>query len=152
MESALKVYDAAAVYQSFAGRVLFGFADGDFVSIEPSGDYFSTQVGVGGSVTRVKNQDRTAVVTITTTQGSKVNEVLSAILASDDAAKNGAGVGAYELRDGTGTTVVRSPQAWIMGPPTVSFASGEPKGREWKIALAKARFFVGSNIEAVGGA
>ena len=141
----LKTYDPNQVSISLAGILFKGYAEDEFVKVEASTDFFVDVVGVDGEdVTRSKTGDRRATVTIMLMQSSETNDLLSALLSRDDAAPGGAGVGAFYLKDGSGRTVIEGPQAWLMGPPAVSFGK-QTSPREWKIRIAKTRRLDGGN-------
>ncbi len=132
----MKVYDPTEVTVSFAGIVIQGYADGEFIRIEQEGDDFTDVVGTDGEVSRSKTSDRRATVTFILMQTSASNALLSAISNADRNAPGGAGVGALFIRDRQGTSLYRAAEAWISKPPNVSMDRA-PTSREWTLRAAK---------------
>src|SRR4051794_20746490 len=117
----MRVFDPAKISIMFAGRLLQGWADGDFVSISNTTDAFVSVAGTDGEVTRVKTNDRRATVTVTTMQSSPVNDMLSAIHTLDILTPNGQGVGPLNIADCNGTSLYAAEQAWIVKSPDATF-------------------------------
>lgn len=140
----MKVYDPTEVTVSFAGIVIGGYADGEFVRVEQESDDFSDVVGTDGEVSRSKTSDRRATVTFMLMQTSESNDLLSAISNLDRDTPGGAGVGALLIRDRQGRALYRSAEAWIQKPPDVSFDRA-PTNREWTIRCAKLERTDGGN-------
>lgn len=128
----MKVYDPDQVTVSFAGIVLQGYGEGEFVRIEDASDGFSTVVGTDGEVSRSKSMDRRATVTFVLMQTSESNDLLSALHNLDRSAPGGAGVGALYIRDRQGTALYRAGKAWIKRTPNVTFDRAATS-REWTI-------------------
>lgn len=144
MAAPLKEYNPSEIAMSFAGIPISGYADGEFVTIEPQGDDWSDVVGTDGEVTRARTNDRRATVTFKLMQSSTVNDLLSAIRTADLLAPNGGGVGSFELRDLQGTTIATAPEAWILALPQSAY-DREVGAREWKIRCAYLEMVVGGN-------
>ena len=140
----MRAIDPRAYAISLAGIQLDGWADGDFMNIENESDSFTDVVGTDGEVTRMRVLDERATVTFTTQQSSPVNDTLSALLRLDKLAMNGAGVGAFSMRDLNGTSSYFAEHAWIAKRPAAGFGR-EVKMREWKIRCADMDANDGSN-------
>lgn len=140
----MKNYDPTEVSVSFAGVVIQGYADGEFIRVEGASDDFSDVVGTDGEVSRSKTSDRRATVTFILMQTSSTNALLSAISNADRDAPGGAGVGALFIRDRQGTSLYRAAEAWIIKPPNASF-DRTPTSREWAIRCAKLQRADGGN-------
>jgi hypothetical protein len=130
-----KFYDPDQVVIYFAGVLVQGFADGEFITTEQLADAFTDVVGSDGEVARSKSNDRRATVTIKLLQSSASNALLSAVHKSDLNTPNGAGVGTFLMQDLQGGTIVKSDQAWIVKYPDGSM-DRSAKSREWQIRLA----------------
>lgn len=139
-----RIYDPNEISVSLAGVPLSGFADGEFISIAMESDAFSDVVGTDGEVSRSKSNDRRATITISLMQTSPSNDRLSALHNLDLAANNGAGVGAFLVRDRNGTSVFEADECWIMKAPDVSF-DRTATSREWTLRAASLNRFDGSN-------
>jgi len=139
-----KVYDADQVTVSVAGIPLTGYADGEFLTIQFETDAFDDVVGADGEVTRSKTMDYRATATIKLMQTSDSNDLLSALYNTDRAAPNGAGIGAFMVRDKQGRSVYSASECWVKKPPDVSF-DRTPQPREWTIRIANLAAFTGGN-------
>lgn len=142
----LKVYSADEVTVTLAGILIdSGFADGEFVSVEPASDDFGDKAGADGEVARWKTNDRRSTAHIKTLQTSDGNTQLSALRNRDVNAPNGAGVGVFEVRDrSSGALLVHADHEWIQKLPTMS------RGREiaeydWTIRLANTEWDLQGN-------
>lgn len=136
-------YNADEVTVSVCGiPITGGYADGDFLTIEPSEDGFTEVVGTSGEVTRSKTFNRTATITLRLMQTSETNALLGALHETDLAAPNGAGVGAFAVRDTGGFALFTAENCWIKRRPTSNFGR-EGQAREWVFMVDK--------LVAVGG-
>jgi Protein of unknown function (DUF3277) len=124
------LYDPAQILMTFNGIPIVGYADGTFVEVERNEDSFTLLVGADGKGVRSRNQNRSGRIRFTLLQVSPSNDVLSQAAQADEVA--GAGVGACQVKDNFGSTVVHAPNAWVLKPATVSFAK-EAGTREWEI-------------------
>lgn len=141
--SAPLIYDADQVVLSVFGARIGGYADGEFLRVEPEGPDFGDVVGTDGQVTRFKTGDRRATATVLLLQSSASNDVLSAVSNLDRDSPNGAGVGEFLVEDLSGRTLLRG-QCWISQPPTVSFGR-EAGPREWTLRISRLERFDGGN-------
>ena len=132
----MKNYDPTEITVSFAGIVVQGYADGDFVTVVQEAENFTDVAGTDGEVSRSKTSDRRATVEFILMQTSESNVLLSALANADLDSPNGAGVGALYIRDRQGTSLYQADEAWISKPPDVSF-DRTPQPRKWTIRAAK---------------
>lgn len=139
---ALYTFDPKSVVISIAGVPISGFADGTFLEITADNPQFSKVVGADGYTTRVKSNNYGAVMTLTLSQTSPSNDVLSGILALDRVSNSG--VVPILIKDMSGTTVVFSATGWIQQFPDVAFGN-EVNNRAWTIDLADIDIFIGGN-------
>ena len=146
MAEDLQTYDANENTLSIAGLLIdSGFADGEFVSIEPQTEDYTDKVGTDGSVARSKTNDQRATIKVkllaTSTGNAKLTQLRNLALTGP----NGADVGAFILRDRTtGVILARAAQTWVMKPPTLSRAR-EVAEYEWTLRAAKMVYdFTGS--------
>lgn len=126
----------------FGGVRITGFADGTFVSVAPTSAVWERVVGADGLVTRVRQNDDTAIVTITLKQSADVNATLSAFLNLDKL--SGQGKFPIMIKDGSGTSVFVAPEAWIAEIPEQA-NSKSVENREWVIHTGNAVFSIGGN-------
>jgi len=125
MTAALKNYSANEVTLNFGGIPLdSGRGDDEFVSWSQQEDSFTYKAGVDGEGTRSQSKNFYTVVTITLMASSDGNAKLSVIHNGDIKVGNGAGIAPILIRDRQGTTLLTSPEAWIIKPPD------QAKGKE----------------------
>jgi hypothetical protein len=139
-----KYYDADQITVSVAGIPLGGYAEGEFLRIEQESDDFEDVVGTDGEVTRSKTNDTRANVTILLMQSSDSNDLLSALSNTDRRAPNGAGVGAFLVRDRNGRALYTGAASWVKRPPNATF-DRTATAREWQIRVANLERFDGGN-------
>jgi hypothetical protein len=122
----VKTYSADLVALSIGGRPIdSGYADGEFVAIEPMADDFGSKVGADGEVARFRTNDRRATIKIKLMQTSQGNDTLSQLRALALTTPNGSDVGAFQLTDlSSGVVLARADKAWVKKAPNIS------RGRE----------------------
>lgn len=125
-----KTYAAKKVQVVFNNQVLTGFMDGSFVEVERNSDSFTLMIGADGEGARAASADKSGTVKITLLQTSASNDVLSAVLIADELTNVAAAP--LLIKDGSGRTLVSSPEAWVKKPAVVTFDK-EIQGREWTI-------------------
>jgi hypothetical protein len=136
----LRTYDPKNVIVTFGGIALGGFADGTFVAVERENDAFSKESGADGVVSRAKSNDKSGNATITLSQTSPSNDILSIFHAADESANEG--VKPFVIKEiGSGSLFV-SAFGWIRKIPSIEYAK-EISTREWTIDLADLDVFVG---------
>jgi hypothetical protein len=121
-------YDPKKVIITFGGVPLGGFADGTFVQVDPSGDFFTKKIGADGEVTRSMSNDNTHTVAITLQQSSLSNQYLSTCKTADKL--TGLGTLPLSITDLNGASLFFWPQAWINADPGWGFAK-ENTDRAW---------------------
>lgn len=143
----LTTYDASEV------KVMFGIIplndnreDGEFLKIKMNAEGYGAVVGVGGEVARWKNNDETGIVEITLMATAGVNAALSSLYLLDRSTPQGAGVKPLLIKDVGGHDMHMSQNAWIIGPPEVSYAK-EVKMNTWKIYCARLKMFCGGHAQ-----
>jgi hypothetical protein len=137
-----KTFDPSKVSVLYGGAIMGGFADGTFVSVEYSSDFFSKVTGVDKFTTRVKSNDFSGSITLTLQQSSPSNDILTGFMLADKLTNKS--VLPLLIKDFSGTTLVFTAYAWIRKPPTVEFGK-ELSNREWIFDCAELDVFVGGN-------
>ncbi len=132
----LSTYDPKKHVVIFAGVLLSGFADGQFVQVQPVGPGFTKKTGVDGDVTRSRSADRSGSLTVSLMQTSLSNDRLSAIYSADRAGFNGAGVGSLTIQDLAGFTLFFAARAWIANDPDATLDAAATT-RDWQIDYAE---------------
>lgn len=138
----LSTFDPKSVLVSIGGAVMSGFADGEFLSITADNQQFSKVVGADGFTTRVKSNNYNGTLTLTLSQSSPSNDILSGFLNLDRISN--LGVVPILIKDMSGTTTLFSAQAWIQQFPDVSY-SNEISNRAWTFDLVDIDIFIGGN-------
>lgn len=132
MPNRLAPYNPDQVVIYLGGRLIQGFADGEFMVITPMSPAFEEVVGTDGEVARSRTNDRRKKVVIKLLQTSKSNADLTALHKSDLNTPNGAGVGAFLAQDLSGFTIHKAEKAWIVSDPESNW-DRTAKAREWEI-------------------
>lgn len=141
---AVRTYDPKSVIVSIGGIPVSGYADGTFLEITADDQQFSKVVGADGYTTRVKSNNYGGVLTLTLSQSSPSNDILSALLNLDRVSN--AGVVPILIKDLSGTSLIFSAAGWIQQFPDLSFGN-EINDRAWTFDLSDIDLFVGGNGE-----
>ena len=142
---ALSTFDPASVVITVGGVPISGYADGTFALLTRSVDAWSMVTGADGLTTRVKSNNRSGTLTLTLTQTSPSNDVLSGFAVADELSNSG--VVPILIKDLSGTTVLFSATGWVQKFPDVEY-SNILTNREWILGLADIDVFVGGNAAA----
>ncbi|MEE9374560.1 MAG: phage protein [Saprospiraceae bacterium] len=135
-------YDPKKFVFSFFGTPIVGYADGTGIEFTRDRDMFTKVVGMQGSGTFVKSNDKSGTFTITLQQSSPSNDQLSAIALLDETAN--AGVGGVLLKDALGATAISSAEARIMKFPDFTVAT-DLSNNAWGIACLDVDVFIAGN-------
>lgn len=136
-------YDPLRVVGSFRGIPWLGYFAGSFIKAVRTEAIFSTSVGAGGDVTRVRSRDRSGTVTLLTQAESPTNDLLSAVVQEDELF--GTGFGPLMIKDLNGTTLLLSTFAWVQQWPEYE-AADDASGREWSFGCAELEKFIGGGV------
>lgn len=140
--SGFATYDPGKVVVNVGGIPIEGFADGTFVNVERSSDTFTKSTGADNRTTRIKQGDKSGTITITLSQSSPSNDVLSGIMLLDETTNDG--VVPILVKDLLGTTLAVSAYSWIRKPPAAPFAKSI-SNREWIFDCADLNMYIGGN-------
>lgn len=143
----MRQLDPSLYVVTFRGIPIEGFATDSFINVAYNADTWSVHIGGKGEVTRVLNPDETATITLTLSQASPSNDMLSTIATTDRNNKNG--YGALLIKDLNGTTVYKCATAWIVKLPDSAFGSTH-QDRAWAIYCEKLKGFVGGSLSPAG--
>lgn len=141
---AVRTFDPKSVIIAIGGVPMSGFADGTFLEITADTQQFTKVIGADGYATRVKTNNYGGVMTLTLSQSSPSNDVLSALLTADRVSN--AGVVPILIKDLSGTTIIFSASGWIQQFPDVAFGN-TINNRAWSFDLAEMDMFIGGNGE-----
>ena len=142
----MKVYTSNQIVATFAGVPIQSgrSSEGDFIKIERMNPAFSTKVGADGEVARSRSNDKRTKITVTLMQTSDTNALFSAIFLLDETAPNGAGVGAFGVKDQGGTSLHFAAESWITKPADATYAA-EVGTRVWEFEAANMTGVIGGN-------
>jgi len=140
----VKTFDPQKIIVTFFGFPISGFADGTFVNVTGASDKFNKAMGADGEITRTKTNDYTSEVTISLTQSSLSNDVLSGFVNADRLLN--AGKGPLAITDLNGTTLRFWKEAWIKKEPDMGM-SKDVETRDWVFDTGQEdQFLIGGNL------
>lgn len=126
----MQTYNPKKISVAFGTKIVTGFAEDSFVSIEPTGDGVTKKVGCDGEVIRSISPDETYAVKIVVFQNSSINGWLEKKLAKDRS--NGSGMFPITIKDNAGTMVFNSKYSWPVKSAARQYGK-EAGTREWEI-------------------
>lgn len=141
-------------------HIITDYAEGGFISLEPVTERFVPVYGAKGEAYRSHNPVRAFDLTLTLSQTSHSNDLLSMLLDLDRESLDGTFT--LTFKDSSGTTIFTENSAYIGSEPSQSFSGGGSiESREWTIHLPSPNYRVGGNgkfstdtqssVEALGG-
>lgn len=141
-------------------HIITSYAEGSFINIEPVSERFVPVYGAKGEAYRAHNPVSAFNLTLTLSQTSHSNDVLTMMLNQDRDSLDGT----FNLtfKDSSGTTIFFEREAYIGQEPSQSFSGGGGiESREWTIHLPYPDYMIGGNgrftesdqrnVEALGG-
>jgi hypothetical protein len=140
--SSVRTYAPDKVVVTFRGNVLTGFAKGTFLKVTRNSDSIALTIGSAGEGARTRSSDRSAKVEITLLQQSPTNDILSSLVAEDEAF--GTGQGALLVKDLSGTSLFEAQNAWVVKPADAEFADAGGE-RSWTLESDRVAMGVGGN-------
>lgn len=141
----VRTYDPKQVICAINGVPMSGYTEGTFLELDRDEPTWSKVVGSDGLVTRGKTNNFSGTLTLTLKQSSPSNDVLSALLAVDEATN--AGVFPVLIKDLSGNSVYFSARAWVTQYANSTFGK-DISDRQWVLSLDQLDLFVGSNAES----
>jgi hypothetical protein len=143
----LKTYDPKQVVFTFANQVITGFAAGTIITATRTVDVWEMVSGGDGEITRIKNNDRSGLVTITLQQASASNVFLMSKITEDEIANTG--LGPLLIRDFTSSAgQVAAANAFIKRVPDWGRATADETNVEWIFGCPILSIAHGGNIIA----
>lgn len=141
-------------------HIVTNFAEGSFISVEPTSERFAPIYGAKGEPYRAHNAVNAFDLTVTLSQTSHSNDIFTRLLQLDRETLRG--TFSLTLKDSSGTTLFSENSAYIGTEPSQGFAGGGTiESREWTIHLPNPSYNIGgnglfsvedqSNLEALGG-
>lgn len=140
MANAARSFSAQATTFFFGPVIASGFGPDDIVTIEPSNDAWTPEIGADGDLSFYQ-KPVFYTITVTLSQTSKANDAMSGIHIADKT--YGTGVLPCGFKDNRGTSLCALTAARILSEPSAAFGT-TAKTREWKIA-GVGENFIGGN-------
>lgn len=137
-------YDPSQVIVTVGGVILSGFSDGDSIAARREEDNYFTRVGTDGGVARARNANKMGEFEFRLLQTSAVNDLLSALVATNDLVNDGLAVVPISVVDGSGRSLAAATQCWIKTLPELILGK-EVSERTWIFNAADLRIFYGGN-------
>ena len=124
--SPTKFYDARKVTVVLGGiPIKDGLAD-PFIELTPRGPSFEDDISVDGTPVRYATNESRWDGTMTLKGHSEEIILLSALHGVDKQVGNGAGVGPFMVKDGSGTSLFASDITWLIQAPPKAFGKTLP--------------------------
>lgn len=139
-----QTFDPNEFFVTVGALPIVQFAKGTYVTITYDSDAMIDDVGATGNVVRVLQTDLRATVKLVLQAESPSNDYLNGLLITDRA--SGEGTLPLFVKDGRGTTIATSAQAWVKKAPDQPFSSTEAVTREWEIRCAQLVGIVGGRL------
>ena len=147
MSGELKTYNPKQVVSTFFNQVVTGYAPGTFIGATRSLDLWDMVGGSDGEITRIKNNDRSGLVTITLQQGSASNAFLQQKVDEDE--RLNTGVGPLLVTDfQSATGLVSAANAFVKRIPDWGRQTADETKVEWIFACAEQNIQHGGNLLA----
>jgi len=137
---ALKTFDPSQLSVVIGTSPIVGFAEDTMISIETEDQQYNDNTDIHGNVTRYKVNRNTAKVTITLTESSSSNDLLSNYAELDRSSD--AGTFPIMIKDPNGTSLFISTSSYVQQVPNVEFGM-EAKTREWVLKATNTSNFIG---------
>jgi len=143
----IATYDPSKVVLSVGGAEINGYADGEFINVDRANDTFNKSTGADNRTVRIKQNDFSGSITITLSQTSESNNILSAFMILDETTNDG--IVPVLIKDLLGSSVYVSAYAWVRKPPAGAYGKDD-SNREWVLDCANLDIFHGGNPDFQG--
>jgi len=137
-------YDPSQVIVTVGGIILSGFSDGDSITAKRDEDNYFVRVGTDGGVARARNANKMGEFEFRLLQTSKANDLLSALVSTNDLVNDGLAVIPIGIVDGSGRSLAVATQCWIKTLPELVLGK-EVTERVWVFSAADLKIFYGGN-------
>lgn len=133
-----RTFDFTLVEVTWGTLTLIGGLES--IKVARAEDSFTTHVAADGTVTRVATNNKMGNVTLVYSQNATALDALSQQSELDEA--TGGGMAPIEVKDGSGRSLAKAPNAWIKKPSDVEYGK-EATTREWSFDCDQLTTFVG---------
>lgn len=125
-------------------HIVSGFSEDSIVQIERNAETFTMYTGADNLTTRVYNANTSAKITLSLTQTSASNDVLSLLYSNDAAALSSDTMFSIQVKDNSGRSNYFSDDAYIGVVPNSAF-SNSMQVRDWIIHAGDLQTTIGGN-------
>jgi arabinogalactan endo-1,4-beta-galactosidase len=136
----VKEFDPKKTTVSLNAHSVVGYGKDTFLMIEFISDLYTTENDALGKSFRFKNNNYDALITLTLTQESQTNDVLSNFANLDR--QLGTGVFTLTIKDNNSDSLYSSIGAHVQSVPTTAYGTSG-NDREWKILASDLAFHIG---------
>ncbi len=146
MSKRLAVYSSKAVSLVICAIPINDGRADEFVTVDADEEAYNTEVSPDGAVIRYDTGNSLYTVTVKLKGYSAENIKLAALHALDTSSSNGAGIGAFLLKDNSGPTLMASDKCWIQKAPPAGFGKQRPDV-DWmiKVVASPSQMLLGGN-------
>ncbi len=138
---ALKTYDQKKLSILVNGTPIVGLDGDSILRIERDvPELYTDYIDNRGFVTRSKNSNNLCTITLTLSQATQSNDILSTFMQLDKASD--AGVFALTIQDFNGKSLFFSANAYVVQAPSVEYAK-DNKNREWVLKAPDMDIYIG---------
>ncbi|SKB05112.1 phage structural protein [Sporosarcina newyorkensis] len=123
----VNTYDPLDTNVVVNNTILTGFADGTFINVERDEESYTAHVGAKGEVARARNANKMGKITVTLSQDSPSNSILSKMARGKDTFS-------VSVVDQNFGSTSGGNDCWIEKPPNLEFGK-EISEREWIIVV-----------------
>ena len=113
-------FNSQSISIVYGGKLISGYADGDFIRCALNEDAVMLTVGTDGVGTRSFSRNYSGTIEITLMASSPSNDYLSAVYLADQQSATGALP--FLLRDASGGTLVTAETAWVKKQVDIAFS------------------------------
>lgn len=131
MGKTVKTYNCRDVIVTLGTKILDGFAEDSFITIEAAGEGTSSVCGCDGEHSRSMDPNRSMNVKIVFNQTSDSNKYMNKLLKLDQ--ETGEGIVPLMITDLRGGLLAHADEAWIKKRPSTVYGK-TTQNREWEIA------------------
>jgi hypothetical protein len=123
-------FNSSRITMVYGGKLITGWADGDFVKVTFNSDAVTLTMGTDGLGTRSFSRDFSGTVEITLLASSPSNDYLSSVFVADQ--QTSSGTLPFILREQGGATLVTAETMWVKKQVDVAY-SRQVSARVWTL-------------------
>ena len=137
---------SVVISQSSSGlvHVVGGYADDSHINVERDSETFEHHTGVDNVATRIYKANTSGKITLSLSQGSASNDILSGIYRNDSESRNSSGLFSITVKDGSGRSVAFAQEAYIGVVPNSQYGNSL-NNRDWVIRATRMTDYIGGN-------